>query len=59
MSFSFLGPDPLESQINGVLHRLAEGDPPNQIEIAQVDVKEEVSRRRPGGLVLSGASQND
>jgi len=59
VSFSFLGPDPLESQINGVLHRLAEGDPPNQIEIAQVDVKEEVGRRGPGGLVLSGVSQND
>ncbi|MHB1525282.1 MAG: ATP-binding protein [Candidatus Dormibacteria bacterium] len=59
MTYSFLGPDPVETQIAAALTRLAAGDRPDQIERAQVDVKEEVGRRGLGGRILPGAAQND
>ena len=46
MTFQFLGPDPLEKQVTRTLERLADGQPPSQIETSQVDVKEEPGRRR-------------
>lgn len=59
MSFSFLGPDPVAAKVEATLTRLAAGEPPKRIEIAQVDVKEEPGRRGPGGEVMEGASQNE
>ena len=59
MTFSFLGPDPVEEQITDVLARLVAGEPPSGIEVAQVDVKEEKGRRDPGGAVLPGPAEND
>jgi ATP-dependent DNA helicase RecG len=41
MAYSFLGPDPVEAQVQAVIERLAAGDPPSLIERRQVDVKEE------------------
>ncbi len=46
MAYSFLGPDPVETQVQAVLARLAAGDPPSQIERRSVDVKEEPLRHR-------------
>ncbi len=59
MAYSFLGPDPVETQVQAVLARLAVGDPPSQIERRQVDVKEEPGRRGPGGRVVGGSDRND
>ena len=59
MGYSFLGPDPVESQVQAVLARLAAGDPPSQIERRQADVKEEPGRRGPGWRVASGSDRND
>lgn len=59
MTFTFLGPDPLEGQLATVLGRLSEGEPPRRIEVAAVDVKEEPGRRGPRGAVLPGTSEND
>lgn len=58
MTYSFLGPDPVEIQVDGVLARLAAGEAPAGIERAQVDVKEEPGRRGPGGVVQPGSAQN-
>jgi ATP-dependent DNA helicase RecG len=41
MTYSFLGPDPVETQVQDVLAGLAAGDPPRRIERRQVDVKKE------------------
>ena len=54
-----LGPDPVEDQLNRVLGRLAAGDLPGQIEVAQVDVTEALGRRGPKGVILAGVSQNE
>jgi ATP-dependent DNA helicase RecG len=59
MTFTFLGPDPLEQQVERLLRRLAEGDFPRDIEVAQVDVKEEVGRRAAKGAILPGSPQNE
>jgi predicted HTH transcriptional regulator len=59
MAYSFLGPDPVETQVQAVLARLAAGDPPSQVERRQVDVKEEPGRRGPGGRVVGGSDRND
>ena len=59
MTYSFLGPDPLETQINDVLGLLAVGSAPYTIERAQVDVKEEPGRRGPGGVILPGVNENE
>ena len=58
MSFQFLGPDPLEQQINEALQSLAGGKSPNQIETAQVDIKEEPGRRR-GQTIIPGEHENE
>ena len=58
MTYSFLGPDPVENQVRGVLARLAAGEAPADIERAQVDVKEEPGRRGPGGVIQPGSSEN-
>lgn len=59
MHFDFLGPDPVNQQINRVMGRLAAGDPPNQIETSQVDVKEEPGRRERGGSIVPGKTENE
>jgi ATP-dependent DNA helicase RecG len=59
MTFDFLGPDPVDRQVNEVMHRLAAGDPPRHIERTQVDVKEEPGRRSPGGSIAAGKSENE
>jgi ATP-dependent DNA helicase RecG len=59
MTFSFLGPDPVDQQVERVLRHLADGRPPREIEVAQVDVKEEVGRRGPGGSILTGTAENE
>ncbi|MCY3963065.1 MAG: hypothetical protein OXG34_15600 [bacterium] len=41
MTFQFLGPDPLEPQINAALQHLADGQAPSQAETTQIDFKEE------------------
>ena len=58
MTLQFLGPDPLEQQITETLRRLADGQPPAQIETTQVDVKEEPGRRR-GRYAAPGAPANE
>jgi len=59
MTYSFLGPDPVETQVEDVLARLAAGEPAGQIERRQVDVKEEPGRRGHGGRVLPGNGRSD
>ncbi len=59
MSFKFLGPDPVEAQLEEVLAKLASGEPPKLIEVAQVDVKEEPGRRGPGGSIVPGGAENE
>ena len=46
MTFQFLGPDPLEQQINTALKHFTDGQIPSQIETTQVDFKEEPGRRK-------------
>ncbi len=57
--FDFLGPDPVDRQINEVMTGLAAGDPPSRIERAQVDVKEEPGRRDREGAITAGMPEND
>lgn len=59
MTYSFLGPDPVETQVQQVLTRLAAGEQPNQVERRQVDIKEEPGRRGHGGKVVPGSTRND
>lgn len=59
MTYSFLGPDPVETQLNAVLGLLADGSAPCTIERAQVDIKEEPGRRGPAGVILPGAIKNE
>ena len=58
MTFQFLGPDPLEKQVTRTLERLADGQPPSQIETSQVDVREEPGQRR-GRSVASGGQTSE
>ncbi|MFO7903726.1 MAG: putative DNA binding domain-containing protein [Pirellulaceae bacterium] len=58
-SYQFLGPDPLDRQIEALLSKLAAGDPPDGNEGRQVDVKEEPGRRGPGGTILAGREKNE
>ena len=58
MTLQFLGPDPLERQISDTLRRLTDGQPPAEIETAQVDVKEEPGRRR-GRCAAPGAPTSE
>lgn len=59
MTFSFLGPDPIEDQVVIVLAGLAAGRAPHEIERTQVDVKEEPGRRDPAGVVVDGTVENE
>lgn len=59
MTYSFLGPDPVEAQVEHVLARLASGEPSGQIECRQVDVKEEPGRRGHGGCLTPGNARSD
>lgn len=59
MAYRFLGPDPLEAQIDAVLGQIAAGSAPQDIEVAAVDVKEEPDRRGPGGVVKPGSPENE
>ncbi len=59
LTYSFLGPDPVESQIRDVMDRLAAGETPADIEKAQVDVKEEPGRRGQGGAIQPGSAENE
>ncbi len=59
MTYSFLGPDPVESQVNDVLRLLSQGKSPREIERSQVEVKEEPGRRGRDGTVRLGLSANE
>ena len=59
VTYSFLGPDPLEAQLNAALGLLADGSAPHTIEREQVDFKEEPGRRGPAGVILPGATENE
>lgn len=59
MAYRFLGPDPLELQLDLVLRRIADGDAPRDIEVAAVDVKEEPGRRGAGGAIHPGLRESD
>lgn len=59
MTFSFLGPDPVEVQVEAVIRRLVAGEVPGCIEVAQVDVKEEPGRRGSRGEVRPGGRENE
>lgn len=59
MTYTFLGPDPLESQIAEALQAIASGRPPNEVETTRIDVKEEPGRRGPSGSILPGQTQNE
>lgn len=59
MSFHFLGPDPVEAQLQRVLDGLAAGHSPRDIELLNVDVKEEPGRRDSTGAVLPGGAENE
>jgi ATP-dependent DNA helicase RecG len=58
VTYSFLGPDPLEVQIQRILERLDGGEPPHHVETTNVDVKEERGRRNPNGIIRPGSAQN-
>ena len=55
----FLGPDPLEEQIEEALVLLERGRPPTCVATSRVDIKEEPGRRNPQGRVLPGHDEND
>ena len=55
----FLGPDPLDEQIEEALALLERGRSPTCVETSQVDIKEEPGRRSPQGRVLPGHDEND
>ena len=49
----------LEEQIQDVIRRLAEGEPPSELETEQVDVKEEPGRRDRAGGVTDPSERNE
>lgn len=59
MGFTFLGPDRTEEQLNRVLAGLAAGKAPHEIELRNVDVKEEPGRRNQNREVLPGNRENE
>lgn len=59
MTYTFLGPDPLESQISAALQALASGTAPREIETTHIDVKEESGRRGTNGNILAGQTRSD
>lgn len=58
MTFTFLGPDPLEAQVQEVLGQLAAGHRPADIERTAVDIKEEPGRRN-GRSIAPAQAQNE
>lgn len=59
MVLRFLGPDPLEDQIEEMFTLLAQGRAPSRVETSQVDIKEEPGRWGPRGQVLPGRHENE
>jgi ATP-dependent DNA helicase RecG len=59
MAVRFLGPDPVEQELNRVLTALADGRRPRDIEHRLVDCKEEPGRRGADGTIQPGAAQNE
>lgn len=59
MTYTSLGPDPVDQQVQETLGKLAGGEAPRDIERRQVDIKEEPGRRGPGGSISPGSSQNE
>ncbi len=59
MVLRFLGPDPLEDQIEEMFTLLEQGRIPSRVETSQVDIKEEPGRRGPRGQVLPGRHENE
>ena len=59
MVLRFLGPDPLEEQIEEMFTLLEQGRAPSRVETSQVDIKEEPGRRGPRGQVLPGCHENE
>ncbi len=55
----FLGPDPLQEEIEQALSSLQQGRPPAQIETSRVDFKEEPERRDSRGRILSSPREDD
>ena len=54
----FLGPDPLEEQIEETFALLEQGRAPRCVETSRVDIKEEPGRRGSEGRVLPGHHEN-
>jgi len=59
MVFRYLGPDRLEDQLAHVIERLAEGAAPRDIELRNIDIKEEPGRRDREGNLLPGQAKNE
>lgn len=59
MAFRYLGPDRIEEQLKAVLVAIEEGNAPRDIELKNIDVKEEPNRRDKSGNVLPGEIQNE
>ncbi len=59
MESSFLGPDPLDEQVEEMFALLERGRAPSRAETSRVDVKEEPGRRGPQGRVLPGHGENE
>jgi len=55
----FLGPDPLDEQVEEMFALLERGRAPSRVETSRVDVKEEPERRGPQGRVLPGHGENE
>lgn len=55
----FLGPDPVETELDRVLEALAAGGAPRDLECRLIDCKEEPGRRDRGGTVIAGQATNE
>ena len=55
----FLGPDPLEEQLEEMFALLERGRAPRCVETSGVDIKEEPGRRGSQGRVLPGRDENE
>ncbi len=54
----YLGPDPLDDELNALLARVAAGEAPSTLESCRVDFKEEAGRRGPGGVIGDPQREN-
>lgn len=59
MTFTSLGPDPVETTVRDALKRLQSGASPSEIESEQVDFKEEPGRRTRTGELTAAFPQNE